>query len=237
MTLMQTQIGDRPNQLSVEQEPKRKTRQKKLPTVANSQEYTKSYIDAWASGLDIPSIFLYFPNLEALLQGKRVLDIGCGDGDFVDILHSRGIDAQGIDLFHKAMTSNRVQGDFMTFPFNEQYNVIFAHGVFETTAIYSPQVMCFNGKESSYKAEKLNENSPRRMLRRLNELLSTGAFCVFSTYTSPLIFSAEVAHEEGFTLKKYVRTINTDKHPANPKYRATLSPETKYVLCRRRQPL
>ncbi len=44
-----------------------------------------------------PSDFLS-PNK---LSGKRVLDLGCGDGTFVSYLAARGVDAHGLDIYFK----------------------------------------------------------------------------------------------------------------------------------------
>ena len=35
---------------------------------------------------------------EMVTQGSRVLDVGCGDGDLLQLLESRGIDGRGIEL-------------------------------------------------------------------------------------------------------------------------------------------
>ncbi len=215
-------------------DPIRKALPAKLPKAANSQKYTSDYVDAWADGKDIPNIFLYFPNLEGLLKGKRVLDIGSGSGGFVNMLRSRNIDAIGIDLFNEPKQPHQLKGDFMHYPFDKQFDVVFGMGVFEEDAIYSPQAMNFGQKEMAFKKDSLKKNYPISMLRRLNELLAPDGFGIFSIYTSQLIFSREMASEEGFRLTKYVRSINTKRYPSNPKYDAVLRPETKYVISRKK---
>src|SRR5689334_5357301 len=35
---------------------------------------------------------------EMVERGSRVLDVGCGDGDLLQLLESRGIDGRGIEL-------------------------------------------------------------------------------------------------------------------------------------------
>ena len=207
----------------------------RLPKAANSQKYTSDHVDAWADGKDIPDIFLYFPNLEELLQGKRVLDIGSGSGWFVDMLRSRNIDAIGIDLFCEPNQPYQLKGDFMHYPFNGRFDVIFGMGVFEEDAIYSPQALDFSQEGKAFKRDSLEKNSPVSMLRRFNELLAPNGFGIFCIYTSPLIFSGDMASEKGFKLTIYVRSINTDRYPpSKQKYSAVLSPETMYVISRKK---
>ncbi len=210
------------------------TRKAILPKAATSQEYTSGYVGAWADEKNIPDIFLYFPNLEGLLQGKRVLDIGTGNGGFVHMLRSRGIDAIGIDLFEEHGQPQQLKGDFMDYPFDGQFDAIFGHGVFEEHAIYSPAVLDFSQKGQAFKRRLMEQNPPGLMLRRFNELLVVDGFCIFSIYTSPLIFSRDAASEEGFKLTKYVKSLNTGRHPSGDKYSVVMSPETKYVLSRKK---
>jgi len=50
------------------------------------------------------------PHIEALRGRKRVLDIGCGDGLFLEMLHQAGIDAVGIDTNQVMVDSARQRG-------------------------------------------------------------------------------------------------------------------------------
>src|SRR5260370_15620392 len=42
---------------------------------------------------------------EMVARGSKVLDVGCGDGDLLQILESRGIDGRGIELRSEEHTS------------------------------------------------------------------------------------------------------------------------------------
>ena len=76
------------------------------------------------------------------LHGKRVLDVGCGFGDFLAWLHARGIEPEytGIDIVRPAIERcrNRFRGanarfligDALTFVKGEPYDYVVASGIF-----------------------------------------------------------------------------------------------------------
>lgn len=75
-------------------------------------------------------------------HGRRVLDVGCGFGDFLAWLHARGIrpDYTGIDLVRPAIERCRARfegtdarflvGDALTFVKGEPYDYVVASGIF-----------------------------------------------------------------------------------------------------------
>lgn len=76
------------------------------------------------------------------LHGKRVLDVGCGFGDFLAWLHARGIepDYTGIDIVRPSIERCRARfkgsnarfliGDALTFVKGEPYDYVVASGIF-----------------------------------------------------------------------------------------------------------
>ncbi|MFQ1824215.1 class I SAM-dependent methyltransferase [Aeromonas veronii] len=77
------------------------------------------------------------------LKGKRVLDIGCGFGDANIYLKSLGVDyyymgidlvdvlvAKGKEMYAQDVHINFVLGDFLTYQFDEEFDIIVASGVF-----------------------------------------------------------------------------------------------------------
>ena len=78
----------------------------------------------------------------ANLHGKRVLDVGCGFGDFLAWLNAQGIepDYTGIDLVRPAIERCRTRfkdssarffvGDALTFVKGEPYDYVVASGIF-----------------------------------------------------------------------------------------------------------
>ena len=76
------------------------------------------------------------------LHGKRVLDVGCGLGDFLAWLHARGIEPEytGIDVVRPSIERCRARfkgtdarfliGDALTFVKGEPYDYVVASGIF-----------------------------------------------------------------------------------------------------------
>ena len=76
------------------------------------------------------------------LHGKRVLDVGCGFGDFLAWLHARGVEPEytGIDIVRPAIERARSRfkganarfllGDALTFMKGEPYDYVVASGIF-----------------------------------------------------------------------------------------------------------
>ena len=52
-------------------------------------------------------VFRHRAALEMIIQGSRVLDLGCGDGLFLKMLKSRGIHGMGLDISEKAIQECR----------------------------------------------------------------------------------------------------------------------------------
>ena len=52
----------------------------------------------------------YLPYFEATAASGDVLDVGCGRGEFIDLLNARGIPARGIDLNHEMAEVCRARG-------------------------------------------------------------------------------------------------------------------------------
>ncbi len=84
-------------------------------------------------------------------RGSRVLDVGCGNCDFVEIASGLGYNASGIDVSQSAATLgqsrglNVVSGDFKTHNFNHQFEVISFWDVLEH--LRDPQVFLFRARE------------------------------------------------------------------------------------------
>ena len=49
-------------------------------------------------------------HLAAVPRGSRVIDVGCGRGEFIDLLNTHGIPARGIDLNHEMAELCRARG-------------------------------------------------------------------------------------------------------------------------------
>lgn len=77
------------------------------------------------------------------LQGKKILDIGCGFGDANIHLKSLGVDynytgidlvdvlvAKGKEIYAQDTNINFVVGDFLSYQFNEEFDIIIASGIF-----------------------------------------------------------------------------------------------------------
>ena len=52
----------------------------------------------------------YLPYFEQSAAGGDVVDVGCGRGEFIDLLNARGIPARGIDLNHEMAEGCRARG-------------------------------------------------------------------------------------------------------------------------------
>jgi hypothetical protein len=173
--------------------------------------------------------------LEDGLRGKRTLEIGCADGYYVEVARRAGADATGIDLFEDPQVSGTMKGDFMTAPLQGPYNFIFAFGVFERCAIYSPAGLV-NGEFWRGMQEKF---PPGKMLARLRELLANDGECLFSTYVQSLLFTKDMARQEGFEIRRYVKTLNSERYGDDGTNRdVVFSPEVYYTMTRsRRRPV
>lgn len=77
--------------------------------------------------------------LLSLIKGKKILDIGCGSGHFVDVLSKKNFDATGIDLIDEFIeyATKKYQGKFLTtnalkLPFkNKEFDTVFLRNVLE----------------------------------------------------------------------------------------------------------
>lgn len=187
---------------------------------------------------------MLFPTLAADIQGKRTLEIGCGDGSKVKRFTDCGSKAVGIDLNCDPLVPGTLKGDFMSYHLTGPFDYIFAFGVFEDCAIYADHVL----NRSPEDIELKRVNTPKKMLARLAGLLSERGACLFQTYVDKLIFSSELARRSGFELKSYSRTISTGRHGNacenifgsgviiidGKKYDVVLSPEKYHILYKRK---
>ncbi len=177
--------------------------------VVSSKEYTQRYcIDTAVNNITDLTAFRFFKNLSEEIRGKKVLEIGCLEGTSVKKIREYGADAVGIDLFCEPKYNFGIRGDFMTYPLDGPFDFIFAFGVFEKCALYSPALLTYD----EYQSEMQMKNTPDKILQRLTELLNEKGVCVFSTYVLPLLFTKEMAKEHGFRLLEYSREINTEKY-------------------------
>ncbi|MBI4454254.1 hypothetical protein HY636_06435 [Candidatus Woesearchaeota archaeon] len=200
--------------------------------VASSREYTYLYVQASVRGEEKDKIFYLFPNLEEMLQGKDVLEIGCAGGSLVREFQARGIKAEGIDMYHTPANAGVSKGDFMDLPHDKKYSAIIALGVFEEEAIYADVAL----NRSSEAIERLHQNGGKEMLQKLGVLLTDDGFCILKTYMYPLIFTPQMAKIEGFSLRKYKRQLNTTRYPVGriSDMNVHFSPENWYLLSKRR---
>ncbi|MCK4319479.1 methyltransferase domain-containing protein [Candidatus Micrarchaeota archaeon] len=209
---------------------------KKALEVRNSKKFTHAYCREWRNadrtGRDMKSnLFLLFPTLEEDIQNKRVLEIGSGGGGMVQLFRNSGADVTGVDLFREPMVEGIIKGDFMSVPLKGPYDFIFAFGVFENCAIYSPAGL----RRDDFHKEMKKKNPPLKMLKRINELLDEAGQCIFQVYLRPLMFTKEMAEEIGFKIRKISRRLDSDKYGDGTagEYGITVSPE-KYYLMRRK---
>jgi SAM-dependent methyltransferase len=175
---------------------------------------------------------VFFPNLMALLKGRKVLEIGCNSGGFVKLLRSKGVDAYGVDLYRIPEPPIFISKDYMDLPVKVKYDAIFAFGVFEEDAIYRPfawggtegydQVRRRKFETFAAKAGAKNPKHPKTgpferlipspecqafMVRKLHSLLNPSGFCVLCTYTSALIFAKDVVEANGFHTERFTRKL------------------------------
>lgn len=210
-------------------------RQKNALKMLSSRDYTHAYCREWADSEKTgrrpkDKIFLLFPNLGEGIRGKHILEIGCGQGQHLELLRDAGALVAGIDLFMEPMSPNAAKGDFMTFSFGARYDFIFAFGVFERCATYSPAAL----KQDEFKREMDARNPPQKMLARLVELMAETGVCLFSTYADPLIFTKEMASALDLRLSHHRRKLDSEKHGNGMGGRMGVgfAPERYYILQR-----
>jgi methionine biosynthesis protein MetW len=69
------------------------------------QQLTDSQVEAYLYGREVnPGRWQDNILLDAIAEGSRVLDLGCGDGDLLASLQERGIQGQGLEWEHEPLT-------------------------------------------------------------------------------------------------------------------------------------
>lgn len=117
------------------------------------------------------AIFLpYFTN------GKKVLDLGCGRGEFLELLQERGIEAEGIDINEAMIEICRQKG------FNCQKG-----DILETVAAYEDSSL--GGIFSSQVIEHLSPAYLRRMVELSYLKLAPSSYLVLETINPTSVFS------------------------------------------------
>lgn len=98
----------------------------------------------WSQDVQKPE-FRHTASLELIIEGP-VLDIGCGDGLFMTMLHEKGIESEGLDLSSVAVAHAKEKGqvasvcDFTTQPLpypDKSFPVVCALDVLEH--VYDPE--------------------------------------------------------------------------------------------------
>jgi SAM-dependent methyltransferase len=137
------------------------------------------------------------------LKGMRALDIGCGTGELLRQLASRGFDVTGVDLSDVAIkkaqahTGTYIVGDFMDVSLPAKYDVIFINKVLafandkQAFLDKAKSLLSKNGKiviiTSILRSEYEDNYSPRLKsisvdIKQLESLLSKGWEQVSSRY-------------------------------------------------------
>lgn len=106
----------------------------------------------------------------------HVLDLGCGDGDFVALLAERGIDAVGVDADEKALQSAREQG----------LSVV-QSDVFDYLA--SAPDASFDGIFCAHLVEHLPYERVYELVQQIHRLLQPGGIALLATPDVRSIFS------------------------------------------------
>jgi methionine biosynthesis protein MetW len=66
-------------------------------------------LTAAANGLAMPRVDLLLV-AEMVAPGSRVLDVGCGDGDLLRLLETRGVDGRGIEISREGVNASVAKG-------------------------------------------------------------------------------------------------------------------------------
>jgi SAM-dependent methyltransferase len=127
-----------------------------IPRFVGSDEYAKNFTYEWRAyptlqyGKESEEVFQTKTGFDVLqLDGKLVLDVGCGSGRFLDVVSRFGAEAVGFDLSYsvdaafEAIGRRRnvhlVQADLFRPPFKDgSFDLVYSIGVLPSTP--SPQV-------------------------------------------------------------------------------------------------
>lgn len=105
----------------------------------NLNTYKDGYkATGWGNPIIQHHNFLLAAEIEGLKSGVRILDVGCGLGDFYTFLKARGIDVDytGVDISSEMIAEAKVrhpdgtfyQQDLITAPLEEQFDYVFCSG-------------------------------------------------------------------------------------------------------------
>lgn len=77
-----------------------------------------------------------FDFVQQYISGGKVLDVGCGNGDFMKFFEESGFDSYGIEFGKEAAeiackNHKVIQGEFSNLQINDKYNVIIFRGVLQ----------------------------------------------------------------------------------------------------------
>jgi len=108
--------------------------------------------------------------------GKPVLDLGCGRGEFIDLLAENGIKAEGIDINEQMIETCMDKG----------FNCRKAD-ILETLAAYKDG--CLGGIFSSQVIEHLSPSYLKRMIELAYFKLAAGSYIVLETINPVSVFS------------------------------------------------
>lgn len=147
------------------------------------------------------------------LSGKSVLDIGCGSGQYVTALASRGAgEVVGLDfaenMLRIAATNARrasvagkcrfISGDFLSYPFDRRFDYVLAVGLFD----YVGEPLPFLRRARQVTEEKFIATFPRmctwRAVVRKVRLMVAG--CPVFFYTRRRV--GELMRQSGFAMEK-----------------------------------
>ena len=133
----------------------------------------------------------YIINLLKPLKGKKILDMGCGEGVFVKELKARGHDIQGLDFNYESELVRR--GSILNAPYPEKsFDIILCLDVIE----------------------HLNPGDQPQAFKEIHRLLKdNGQF-----YCSLPNFAHLASRFAFFFLGKPLRTATIDRHPGDRSY-------------------
>ncbi len=109
---------------------------------------------------------------QACLNGKRVLDVGCGGGILADAMARKGAQVQGIDLSTKALKVAQLHALEVGTP-NVQYREVSAEALAQEQPAYYDVVTCMEMLE--------HVPDPASIVRACATLVKPGGWVFFST--------------------------------------------------------
>lgn len=123
------------------------------------------------------------------LLGKRVLDIGCGTGDFVSLLRERGAEVTGVDISERAIerAADRFEGDA---------GVTLQHGDLATIELGVGKFHLITGV--TVMQHIVDEAAFAECLGALNSALHPDGRLIFLELARPGVHSREVADAAGY---------------------------------------